>query len=356
MDCFNFQMLLVFLLCLQVIQCSQSLNRLEERLDNLEKEFFSKLRTERKRRREDVKLLKGQLETVSQSCRCENTRSENPAQIPNEPDIVPAIRKAFKDEKQANTQLRNNLAEINATLVSDVKKIRIDVARNVTDTKLTLTAAYNDLIQNVTRVVSTTEQTVTRHVSVLESSLQSLKEEINVTVDNMIHDIRFNLVKNLTGIEERLQEVQRFVSQNTKSCAKQSDCCVTSNVSKSEDENQNVPTVKPKDDRIFQQCPGSDYASGLYTVTLNSNSSAKNNAVVYCDTQSDNGRWIVFQRRKDGSENFFRDWDDYNKRAQRALGRSPEEKVNGHSGSNNREPQGHNLNNFGRGPFDDVIY
>ena len=46
----------------------------------------------------------------------------------------------------------------------------------------------------------------------------------------------------------------------------------------------------------------------------------------------------------------------YNKRAQRALGHSPEEKVKGHSGANNREPQGHNLNNFGRGPFDDVIY
>ena len=44
------------------------------------------------------------------------------------------------------------------------------------------------------------------------------------------------------------------------------------------------------------------------------------------------------------------------KRAQRALGRSPEEKVKGHSGFNNREPQGHNLNNFGRGHFDDVIY
>jgi len=45
-----------------------------------------------------------------------------------------------------------------------------------------------------------------------------------------------------------------------------------------------------------------------------------------------------------------------NKRAQRALGRSPEEKVKGHSGANNKEPQGHNLNNFGRGCFDDVIY
>jgi len=45
-----------------------------------------------------------------------------------------------------------------------------------------------------------------------------------------------------------------------------------------------------------------------------------------------------------------------NKRAQRALGRSPEEKVIGHGGANNREPQGHNLNNFGKAPIDDVIY
>jgi len=45
-----------------------------------------------------------------------------------------------------------------------------------------------------------------------------------------------------------------------------------------------------------------------------------------------------------------------NKRAQRALGRSHEEKVKGNDGANYREPQGHNLNNFGRGPFYDVIY
>ena len=44
------------------------------------------------------------------------------------------------------------------------------------------------------------------------------------------------------------------------------------------------------------------------------------------------------------------------KRAQRALGRSPEEKVKCHNGANNREPQGHNLNNFGRRPLDDAIY
>ena len=35
---------------------------------------------------------------------------------------------------------------------------------------------------------------------------------------------------------------------------------------------------------------------------------------------------------------------------------SPEEKVKGHSGAIYTEPQGHNLNIFGRRPFDDVIY
>jgi len=48
--------------------------------------------------------------------------------------------------------------------------------------------------------------------------------------------------------------------------------------------------------------------------------------------------------------------DNKNKRAQRALSRSPEKKVKGHSGANNREPQGHNLNNCGKGTLDDAIY
>ncbi|KAL9972077.1 hypothetical protein ACROYT_G018317 [Oculina patagonica] len=47
--------------------------------------------------------------------------------------------------------------------------------------------------------------------------------------------------------------------------------------------------------------------SGVYTINPDNQSSFP----VFCDMDTDGGGWTVFQRRLDGTTNFFRDWDTY---------------------------------------------
>ena len=46
--------------------------------------------------------------------------------------------------------------------------------------------------------------------------------------------------------------------------------------------------------------------SGRYTLQI-----GKKMKQVWCDMETDTGGWVVIQRRKDGSTNFFRNWNDY---------------------------------------------
>ncbi|XP_061186220.1 techylectin-5A-like [Saccostrea echinata] len=47
--------------------------------------------------------------------------------------------------------------------------------------------------------------------------------------------------------------------------------------------------------------------NNVYTIYPNKGSGFQ----VYCDQKTDGGGWTVIQRRRDGSENFFRTWNDY---------------------------------------------
>ncbi|XP_027132936.1 microfibril-associated glycoprotein 4-like [Larimichthys crocea] len=65
--------------------------------------------------------------------------------------------------------------------------------------------------------------------------------------------------------------------------------------------------VRPVDcSDIYQQ--DKTRPSGVYTIYPIGSTSA---VQVYCDMQSEGGQWTVFQRRMDGSVNFYRPWDQY---------------------------------------------
>ncbi|XP_078687243.1 microfibril-associated glycoprotein 4-like [Branchiostoma floridae x Branchiostoma belcheri] len=54
-------------------------------------------------------------------------------------------------------------------------------------------------------------------------------------------------------------------------------------------------------------------SSGIYTIYPNFNDVQLNGKSigVFCDMDTDSGGWTVFQRRQDGSEDFYRGWADY---------------------------------------------
>ncbi|CAK6982754.1 microfibril-associated glycoprotein 4-like [Scomber scombrus] len=66
--------------------------------------------------------------------------------------------------------------------------------------------------------------------------------------------------------------------------------------------------ILPLDCSDIHHSANSSRPSGVYTIYPIGATSA---VQVYCDMDSDEGGWTVFQRRMDGSVNFYRPWDHY---------------------------------------------
>ncbi|XP_056394642.1 tenascin-X isoform X2 [Hyla sarda] len=63
----------------------------------------------------------------------------------------------------------------------------------------------------------------------------------------------------------------------------------------------------PRD--CWEQRMNGDIQNGTYTIYLGGD--REKIVTVFCDMETDGGGWTVFQRRMDGSIDFYRDWNDY---------------------------------------------
>jgi len=323
----------IVLSCFQVSLGQRSLKRVEKRLDKLEEELF----TERRHRREDVNDLTDKLESLRQTCGCDTSKPVTPGQELSksktaketsfanvEPSLMASLRTAFKQEKEVNERLRSGLVQTYARVEGDLKQTLIDVTKNVTETKQELISKHNELTQNVTRLITVTNNTLSAHMSDSARSLESFKVEM----DNKIVD-EVNSVKTYMAETEReLMDLQSIANEELSSkhnefiqnvtrvleatnhtlSAHMSDSKRSLGSLKDEMDNKIADMVNNVKKDMAENCPRSSSASGVYLLR---SSLPILNTPVYCDTTTDGGGWIVFQRRQDGSVDFFRSWKEY---------------------------------------------
>ena len=77
----------------------------------------------------------------------------------------------------------------------------------------------------------------------------------------------------------------------------------------------NVTDNNISTDGVYQDCKDAyrrgNRSSGVYHILPNYNGTTCEEPIqVFCD-MSTTGKWIVFQRRQDGSVDFYRNWTDY---------------------------------------------
>uniref|UniRef100_A0A1X7SDK1 Fibrinogen C-terminal domain-containing protein n=1 Tax=Amphimedon queenslandica TaxID=400682 RepID=A0A1X7SDK1_AMPQE len=95
-------------------------------------------------------------------------------------------------------------------------------------------------------------------------------------------------------------------------------CCIISNLGQAFSIKETgitqyifCPNVYPKSCQKGRDCKSlfedSVTTSGVYTVNPDGGTPFE----VYCDMETDGDGWTVFQRRQDGSVDFYRNWTDY---------------------------------------------
>lgn len=141
---------------------------------------------------------------------------------------------------------------------------------------------------------------LSRRNQLLELSIGQMKQQLEVSIEQgqTSENIQNQLLTKVSKVTAGLSA--RCIENACGPCA-----CYT-DYQLSKDYYCNCDNLEPMRDCLEFHSAGYNI-SGLYLVDLNNIKTIE----VFCDQETDDGGWTVFQRRLNGKTNFYRDWKSY---------------------------------------------
>ena len=205
---------------------------------------------------------------------------------------------SMSEQLETNANSLNTLTGDVKTLKSQLTEALITLTDHVQMMKTGFEAKHNDLkvITEKQNVNADTLDSLTEEVAVMKSEFISMKSELKTYIDEF-KTIVEELKANADNSDDRFSDKFKTISETVNANSEKLDH-LTNYVERA----------------LYSSCLGYRKAgytrSGEYRIKMTYN---KTVLTVYCDQETDGGGWLVFQRRQDGSEDFYRNWEDYKK-------------------------------------------